>query len=71
VPGIGERVDHDDVVAGMVFDGVVDEIGADESGATRHEQAHGAKVVGSTVPTWQNSSRFDQPVVVQVNDAVN
>ncbi len=42
VPGVGEGVVDDHVIVGMVLHPVADEVGTDETGATGHEQMHGA-----------------------------
>jgi hypothetical protein len=42
VTGVGEGIEHDDLVGQVALDGLVDEVGADEPGRTRDEHSHPA-----------------------------
>src|SRR6185295_15462868 len=55
VTGVGEGVDDGHVVVGMGLHHVVNEVGADESGAAGDEQAHGLKVARTTIWSWKTT----------------
>ncbi len=50
VAGIGEHVIGDDMVLGMPFDPVADEVRPDEAGTSRHEKAHTGESVAPIFP---------------------
>ena len=45
VAGVGEHVVDDDVVVGVLFDPVADEVRPDETGTSGHEKAHRAAML--------------------------
>ena len=49
VPGVGEGVDHHDLVVRVRLDRVVDEVGADEPGAACDQELHGPCLLRSIV----------------------
>ena len=74
VAGIGEHVVGNNVVVGVLFDPVADEVRPDESGTSRHEKAHKAESLAAsggsvTAPRGAGGRGRQEPPLIPGNGA--